>query len=108
MAFCPTDCILSRTIGNILVQKSVDWRIGFRKNVPKLIVIGIVIALVGVLLGLFIMSVFPPEELAGTGHKQTFGLTIFGLSRFVLYGGLGLVVFTVVMYIVTRTVRPTD
>lgn len=85
-----------------------DWRIGFRKNVPKLIGIGIIIALVGAIFGFIVMNIFPPEELEGTGRIQTFGITIFGLSRFVLYGGLGLVIFGIFMYIITRTTEPSE
>lgn len=85
-----------------------DWRIGFQKNVPKLIVIGIVIALIGFVFGLIVMNIFPPDEIFPTGPKQTFAETIFELSRFILYGGLGLVILGVFMYVITRTVRPGD
>ena len=87
---------------------SKDWRIGFRKNVPKLIVIGIIIALLGFFFGLIVMNIFPPEELAGTGMTPTFGFNIFALSRSVAYGGLGLVIFGIFMYIITRTTKPSD
>ncbi len=87
---------------------SIDWRIGFQKNVPKLIGIGIIIALLGFFFGLIVMNFFPPDELAGTGHTQTFGFNIFALSRFILYGGLGLVVFGIFMYIITRTTKPNE
>ena len=89
-------------------MKSADWRIGFQKNVPKLIVIGIIIALIGFVFGLIVMNIFPLDEVFPTGRKQTFALTIFGLSRFILYGGLGLIILGIFMYIITRTVKPSD
>lgn len=85
-----------------------DWRIGFQRNVPTLIGIGIIIALTGFFFGLIVMNIFPPDELAGTGRTQTFGFNVFALSRFLLYGGLGLVVFGIFMYIVTRTTKPSE
>jgi hypothetical protein len=93
---------------NTSKKLSIDWKIRFRKNVPKLIGIGIIIALVGAIFGLIVMNIFPPEELADTGRIQTFGITIFGLSRFILYGGLGLVIFGIFMYIITRTTEPSE
>ena len=50
-------------------MKSADWRIGFQKNVPKLIVIGIIIALIGFFFGLIVVNIFSPDELAGTGRE---------------------------------------
>ena len=95
-----------------------DWRIGFRKNVPKLIWTGIIIALAGAIFGLIVMNIFSPEELADTGRAPTpasptlgpasFGFRMFALSRFVLYGGLGLVIFGIFMYAITRTVEPSE
>jgi hypothetical protein len=93
---------------NSTPKSSRDWRIGFRKNVPKLIWTGIIIALVGAVFGLIVMNIYPPEELEGAGHIQTFAITIFGLSRLILYGGLGLVVFGIFMYIITRTTEPSE
>jgi hypothetical protein len=82
-----------------------DWRIGFQRNVPKLIWIGIIIALVGVFFGLMIANIFPPRELAGY-EGYTFGFDMFALSRFMLYGGLGLVILGIFMYIITRFIKP--
>jgi len=93
---------------NTSQKSSRDWRIGFRKNVPKLIGVGIIIALVGFFFGLIVMNIFPREELAGTGMTPTFGFNIFALSRFILYGGLGLVIFGIFMYAITRTVEPSE
>lgn len=90
------------------LKLSRDWTIGFYKNVPKLIVIGIMIALIGFVFGLIIMNTYPLDEIFPTGRKQTFALTIFGLSRFILYGGLALVLFGIFMYVITRTAKPSD
>ena len=91
---------------NTSKKLSIDWRIGFQKNVPKLIGIGIIIALVGVFFGLIVMNIFPPDELAG--YKRTFGFDMFAIGRFILYGGLGLVIFGIFMYIITRTTKPSE
>jgi hypothetical protein len=69
---------------------------------------GIIIALVGAIFGLIVMNIFPRQELAGTGMTPTFGFNVFALSRFILYGGLGLVIFGIFMYAITRTVEPSE
>lgn len=91
---------------NTSQKLSRDWRTGFQKNVFTLIGIGIIIALVGVFFGVIVSNILSPHELAG--YERTFGFDMFALSRFVLYGGLGLVVLGVFMYIITRTVKPSD
>lgn len=89
-------------------KSSRGWRIGFQKNVPKLIWTGIIIALVGAVFSLIVMNIFPPEELAGEGHIQTFGFNVFALSRFILYGGVGLAILGIFMYAITRTTEPSE
>jgi archaellum biogenesis protein FlaJ (TadC family) len=89
-------------------MNSADWRIGFQKNVPKLIVVGIIIALIGFVFVLIVMNIFPQDEIFPAGRKQTFALNIFGLSGFIFYGGLALVIFGIFMYIITHTTNPSD
>lgn len=87
-------------------KPSRDWRIGFQRNVPTLIGIGIIMVLVGVFFGLIVANIFPSGELSGI-HKYTFGFDMFVLSRFILYGGFGLVIFGIFMYVIIRTTNPT-
>jgi hypothetical protein len=82
-----------------------DWRIGFLRNVPTLIWIGIIIALVGVFFGLIVTNIFPSDELAGY-EGYTFGVAMLALSHLILYGGLGLVILGIFMYIITRFIKP--
>lgn len=93
---------------NTRQKLSVDWRIGFQKNVPRLIWIGIVIALVGVFFGPILTNIFSPDELVGTERTQTLGFTIFGLSRFIFFGGLALIIFGIFMYLITRNTEPSE
>jgi len=82
-----------------------DWRIGFLRNVPTLIWIGIIIALAGVFLGLIVTNIFPPDEFAWYA-SYTFGFHMLLLSHFIFYGGLGLVILGIFMYIITRFIKP--
>ena len=83
-----------------------DWRIRFQRNVTTLIWIGLILTLVGVFFGLIVANIFSPGELAGDG--STFGFGMFALSRFILYGGLGMVILGIFMYIITRAMKPSD
>jgi hypothetical protein len=85
-----------------------DWRIGFRRNVPTLIWTGIIIILIGVFSGLIVTNLFTTDNFSYSSEKNTFGYSLFALTRFVLWGGFLIVILGAFMYAITRTTKPSD
>lgn len=93
---------------NASPKPSKDWRIGFQRNVPKLIWTGIIIIFIGVFSGLIVTNLFTTDNFAYQWEQNTFGYSLFALTRFILYGGFILVILGVFMYAITRTTKPSD
>lgn len=89
-------------------KPSKDWRIGFKRNVSTLIWTGIIIILIGVFSGLIVTNLFTTDNFSYKWEENTFGFSLFTLTRLVLYGGFVPVILGVFLYAITRTVKPSD
>jgi hypothetical protein len=81
-------------------------RIWFQKNKLKIIGIGIIMVFIGYFFGVIVMNIFPQDEIFNSGREETLAFNIFALSRLILYGGLGLILVGILLYIVYDIMKP--
>lgn len=78
-------------------------------TIPKLIGIGIIIALIGAVFDTLVMYVYSPADLfANQGLHQSFPQSLYEVGTFIFYAGLGVVILCIFAYIVTRFIKPGD